>query len=166
MWHVGESKEPENATLTLTRSEKKLYDIYKLLEDSESETDQTSSEDDDDSDTVFEVEENLVDHRIIDVKILKQNTSSQLCCGFYHGTVHLIEVGRKGLSSELAFHCINERCVGGAFFFHLSKNRSGCRQSKSKHHKPQSNASNAVHWLWPWGSSHFLRDHEPPYSCL
>ena len=26
--HVGESKEPENATPTLTRSEKKLYDIY------------------------------------------------------------------------------------------------------------------------------------------
>ena len=25
---VGESKEPENATPTLTRSEKKLYDIY------------------------------------------------------------------------------------------------------------------------------------------
>ena len=70
MTHVGESKEPENATLTLTRSEKKLYDIYKLLEDSESETDQSSSEDDDDSDTVFEVEENLVGHRITDVEIL------------------------------------------------------------------------------------------------
>ena len=83
MTHVGESKEPENATLTLTRSEKKLYDIYKLLEDSESETDQTSSEDDDDSDTVFEVEKNLVGHRIIDLEILKQNISSQLCCGFF-----------------------------------------------------------------------------------
>ena len=31
--HVGESKEPENTTPTLTRSEKKLYNIYKLLED-------------------------------------------------------------------------------------------------------------------------------------
>ena len=31
--HVGESKEPENATPTLTRSEKKLYNIYKILED-------------------------------------------------------------------------------------------------------------------------------------
>ena len=58
MTHVGKSKEPENATSSLTRSEKKLYDIYKLSEDPESETDQSSSEDDDDSDTVFEVEEN------------------------------------------------------------------------------------------------------------
>ena len=92
MTHVGESKEPENATPTLKRSEKKLYDIYKLLEDSESETDQTSSEDDDDSDTVFEVEENLVGHthRITDVEILKQNISSQLCCVFFNSTVHLI----------------------------------------------------------------------------
>ena len=48
MTHVGESKEPENAKPTLTRSGKKLYDINKLLEDSESETDQSSSEDDDD----------------------------------------------------------------------------------------------------------------------
>ena len=69
--HVGKSKEPENATSSLTRLEKKLYDMCKLLEDSESETDQSSSEDDDDSDTVFEVEENLVGHRIIDVEILK-----------------------------------------------------------------------------------------------
>ena len=63
-------------------------------------------------DTVFEVEKNLVGHRIIDIEILKQNISSQFCCGFCLSTVHLIEVGRKGLSSELAFHCTNERCKG------------------------------------------------------
>ena len=34
------------------------------------------------------------------------------CCCFFHSTVHLTEVGRKGLSSELAFHCTNERCKG------------------------------------------------------
>ena len=64
------------------------------------------------------MEENLVGHtyRIIDVEILKQNISSQLCCVFFHSTVHLIEVGRKGFSSELAFHCTNQRCKGGHSF--------------------------------------------------
>ena len=90
--------------------------MCKLLEDSESETDQSSREDDDDSDTVFEVEENSVGHRIINFGILKQNISSQPCCGFCHSIVHLIEVGRKGFSSELAFHCTNQRCKGGHSF--------------------------------------------------
>ena len=107
---LGKVRNHENTTPTLTRSEKKLYDIYKLSEDPESETDQSSSEDDDDSDTVFEVEENLVGHRIIDVEIPKQNISSLLCCGFCHSTVHLIEAGRMDFSSELAFHCTKERC--------------------------------------------------------
>ena len=58
----------------------------------------------------------MVGHRIIDVEILRQNISSQLCCGFCHSTVHLIEVGRKGLSNELTFHCTNERCKRGHAF--------------------------------------------------
>lgn len=109
-----------NATPIPTRSEMKLYDMYKVMDESDNESIEPNSEtDDSDSETEsidLTVDENLAGNRIIDVGILQQNIPSQLSCGLCHSSVSLIEVGRKGLASELAFHCSKKGCNGRQAF--------------------------------------------------
>ena len=57
---------------------------------------------------VLESDSKLEGNRITDMAILNERISSQLVCGFYHGSV--IELKKQGLDSELAFHCSSRQC--------------------------------------------------------
>lgn len=98
---------------TPTRSEVKLQNLYAVMKDSSDEssdeTELSDSESEDNDETVI-IEQELDGYRLIDIAILNQNVSSQLACTFCHGSVQLLEVKRKGLGSELAFHCENPAC--------------------------------------------------------
>ena len=49
-------------------------------------------------------------NRIIDADILSAKVSASTVCRFCHGELDFIEVSRKGLGSEFAFHCNNKHC--------------------------------------------------------
>ena len=92
-------RKESNATPTLSRSEKKIHNIYKLLDDSSGESDAEQSENDSEysnNDLVLDQEENVEGNRIIDVEILNQNMMSQLVCGLCHSNISLIELERTG----------------------------------------------------------------------
>ena len=131
-------RKESNATPTLSRSEKKIHNIYKLLDDSSGESGAEQSGNDSeysDNDLVLDQEENLEGNRIIDVEILNQNMMSQLVCGLCHSNVSLIELDRKGLASKFAFHCSNVRCSGGQSFPSCEQIDVGNLQVSSVNHR-------------------------------
>lgn len=103
-----------------TRTEQKLSELYSI-----SDTDSDSDKENQDSDTDSEEEgtcTNLFDSqpegfRFIDIEILNQNISDQLCCKYCKRKVTLCEVSRKGLGSEFAFLCSNKTCDKQTTFF-------------------------------------------------
>ena len=111
---VSENKTGTKPKATPTRSEMKIEDLYKIMEDSDSDTD--SSEDGGDSDSEYNVLDDgqvlLEGNRVmIDIDILSRNIiTSKLVCGFCHHTVQFVELKRQGLGCEFAFHCSNRAC--------------------------------------------------------
>jgi hypothetical protein len=103
---------------TPTRSQMKIQNLYQVITDSGSSSD--SSTDDSDGDLeeqeVLEVEQDLQGYRLVDIELFGANLASKLVCGFCHSQVQLIEICRKGLSSEFAFHCQNQYCNGQESF--------------------------------------------------
>ena len=101
-----------------TRSEQKLQhqDLYKLNLDCS--CDESDSEGENESVSESEGNEESCDanvgvetpegNRIIDVKILGAQISSNLVCGHCHHAVQLFEAETKGLASTFAFHCVNK----------------------------------------------------------
>jgi hypothetical protein len=107
----NESDIPVEETATPTRSQKKIDELYKIMKDSDSESD-SQAEDSDEDDFVYEdlVDNKLEGNRLVDIDIFGRNLSSQLVCRHCHCDVQLIELKRQGLGSEYVFHCSNRRC--------------------------------------------------------
>lgn len=96
---------------TPTRSEIKLQNLYNILKDSSDEEEEDEEGECEDNDSEAELcSDQVYGYRFIDIEILNQNIVSKLCCGFCRSSVRLIEVSRKGLGSQLAFHCDDEKC--------------------------------------------------------
>ena len=111
---VDNNDTPPSATPTFTMSERKLGDFYDIPEVSQSKESDDSSSVDNDSDGVYETDDydlgELHGNRIIDADILSAKVSASTVCRFCHGELDFIEVSRKGLASEFAFHCNNKHC--------------------------------------------------------
>lgn len=118
---VGASDSTGTKSATPTRSDIKIHNLYNILDEPESDKEVSDTSDSDCSDTDSEECVNIghkyLGNRIIDFEILSQNISKQLLCRFCHSDVSLIEISRRGLGSELAFHCSNKRCKKGESFF-------------------------------------------------
>ena len=110
------SKESETDSHTVeatpTRSQIKIEELYKAMQDSDDESDnQTADSDEDDfmNEDII-TDDKLEGSRIVDMGIFGRNLSSQLVCRHCHCDVQLMEVKRQGLGSEYAFHCSNKNC--------------------------------------------------------
>lgn len=113
--NIGAKPDRLFESVTPTRSEKKLFNIYNLpsdSSDSEKDTDfePSDSEEEGEEDGDVVTDEVLEGYRLIDVDILAKNISTQLSCKSCGQDVTLLELSRKGLASEFVFHCVNKRC--------------------------------------------------------
>ena len=103
---VVASKCSDHENATPTRSKIKIEELYKLMQDSDSD-----SSDDERDDEVLDVDSEVCEgNRLIDVGVLKCSIESQLICRFGRSTVQLLELKQQGLASEFVFHCDNVKC--------------------------------------------------------
>lgn len=119
---------------TPTRSEMKLQDLYKIMQEdslSEFKIDDSDASDCDsitsNDDVSIDIDQELEGNRVIDIRILSQNITSNLVCRYCHNTIQFLELKRQGLASDFVFHCLNTQCHEQTSFpscHHISVSRN------------------------------------------